>query len=580
MISLLKFDQKGEISSGIDNSRLRKSRSRLIAVGLMVLLAFGIIITRLINLTILSVHAEKVETRNYDRKQNLVSRPDILDRNGVVLATSLPTMSLYADPLKIINAEEVARRLTEVLPDLRSISLLKKLKKPGRFVWLARNLSPQFQFEINRLGLPGISFRRSENRVYPHGNLAAHILGLTNVDGEGVAGVEKYFNHNLRTGSGSIHLSIDSRIQSILQTELGRAIQNFKAIGGAGVVMDVESGEIIAMASLPDYNPNYPNTMTVESGFNRAAKGVYEMGSTFKLFTVATALDLGIINFTDGYDASKPIQIARFSINDYHAKKRWLSVPEIILYSSNIGAAKMAQDIGTKGQKEYLQRFGLLNALEIELPEIGSPILPAIWRPINTMTISYGHGIAVSPLQLISGVSSLVNGGIKRSPTLIKVSGKLPLGKNILLKKTSEKVRRLMRLVVSNGTGRKAEVPGYLLGGKTGTADKLKGTKYSRSAKMSSFVGVFPINRPRYAILVIVDEPKGNKSTHNFATGGWVAAPVVGRIVKKMGPIIGIAPDLKATFKTPEINKNYQGVQDGKKSQRLIKKVTLTIKKN
>ena len=580
MISLLKFQQKGDISRGVNNDYLRASRSRLIAVGLVVLVAFGIITTRLVNLTVLNAHNEKVEIRNYDRKQTLVSRPDILDRNGVVLATSLPTTSLYADPLKIINVEEVSSRLIEVLPDLKRTNLLKKLKKPGRFVWLARNLSPQLQFEVNRLGLPGISFKHSEKRIYPHGNLAAHILGLTNIDGKGVAGIEKYFNHNLQSGSESIYLSIDSRIQSILQSELSRAIGDFKAIGGAGVVMDVQSGEIIAMASLPDYNPNYPNTMTGESGFNRATKGVYEMGSTFKLFTVATALDMGIVDFADGYDASEPIRIARFSINDYHAKKRWLSVPEIILYSSNIGAAKMAQDIGTKGQKEYLRRFGLLDTLKIELPEIGSPMLPNIWRPINTMTISYGHGIAVSPLQLINGVSTLVNGGVKRPPTLIKVDGKFSLGENILLRETSEKVRRLMRLVVSDGTGRKADVPGYLLGGKTGTADKLKGTKYSRSTKISSFVGVFPINQPRYAILIIVDEPKGNKSTHNFATGGWVAAPAVGRIVRQIGPIIGIAPDFKTRFATPEVNNQYPGIRNLKKSKGLIKKVVLTVKKN
>ena len=355
--------------------------------------------------------------------------------------------------------------------------LLKKLQGKGRFVWLVRNLSPQLQFEVNSLGLPGILFLKGEKRVYPHGRLASHILGLTNVDGQGVAGIEKQFNKNFENSSGPLQLSIDIRLQSIMEEELNKTVKEFDAVGAAGIIMDVKTGEVMAMASLPDYDPNYPNDISGDSGFNRATKGVYEMGSTFKLFTVAAALDMGIIDFSDGYDASKPIRISRFYINDYHAKNRWLSVPEIILYSSNIGAARMAQDIGTESQKDYLRRFGLLTSTPIELPEIGAPLMPAHWRPINTMTISYGHGIAVSPIQLVNGVSNIVNGGFKRSATLIKIKNHLSPAVRILKADTSEKVRQLMRLVVSEGTGRKAKAPGYLLGGKTRNSRQIERSK-------------------------------------------------------------------------------------------------------
>jgi cell division protein FtsI (penicillin-binding protein 3) len=339
---------------------------------------------------------------------------------------------------------------------------------------------------------------------------------------------------------------LDIRIQAMLHRELMAAVREFRAIGAAGVVLDANSGEVVAMVSLPDFDPNDSASAAGETAFNRATKGVYEMGSTFKLFTAAMALDSGTVDLNGGYDASEPIRISRFTIRDFHGKNRWLSVPEIIVYSSNIGAAKMAVDVGTRTQRAYLDRFGLLRPPSLELPEIGTPLTPGRWREINTMTIAYGHGIAVSPLQLVSGVAALVNGGFYVPPTLLKREGDEVIGaKRVLSAQTSGQMRGLMRMVVNTGTGRKAAVRGYAVGGKTGTADKLSARGYRKNATISSFVGAFPMDAPRYILLVLVDEPKGNKRTFNYATGGWVAAPAVGRLVERMAPLIGMAPDRK-----------------------------------
>ncbi len=470
-------------------------------------------------------------------------RTDIVDRNGVILASSLPTSSLYADPADIIDAVDAADKLAGVLPGLNPTEVLAKLKSKSRFVWLRRNLTPEQMYEINSLGLPGLSFQNSESRVYPQGRIASHVLGFTDIDGRGIAGLERHFDQLLRRGGGALKLSIDIRIQSIMYRELSAAMREFNAIGAAGVVLDVNTGETLAMVSLPDFDPNAPAKTPGGNVFNRVTNGVYEMGSTFKLFNTAMALDSGIVNLSDGYDTSKPIHAAQFTITDFHGKKRWLSVPEILVYSSNIGSAKIAMDLGTEIQRSYLGRFGLLKAASIELPEIGSPLPPSRWRDINTMTIAYGHGIAVSPLQVATAVAGVVNGGIFRSATLLKQPpGYKPEGVRVLSNKTSLEMRSLMRMVVLDGTGRKADAVGYRVGGKTGTAEKISAGGYLKKSLISSFVGVFPIDAPRYVVLALLDEPKGDKKTFNYATGGWVAAPVVRQVVERMGSLLGISP--------------------------------------
>ncbi len=539
-----------------DGSRkqaLETGRGRLLVAGLVLTMAFAGVAGRLVDLTVLRGGQGPTVARADTGVGVRVGRGNIVDRNGMILAASLPTVSLFADPLQVIDVEEATEKLAQALPDLSREEIAVKLGSKGRFVWIARNLTPRQHYDINRLGLPGLAFQTGERRVYPHGPLVAHVLGLTDVDGRGTAGLERQFDRVLRAGGAPLRLSIDIRVQTIMRDALSAAVREFNAIGAAGIVMDVRTSEVLSMVSLPDFDPNQPEAAVGNAIFNRASKGVYELGSTFKLFTAAMALDTGTVTLKSHYDASKPIRVGRYLISDYHAKNRRLSVPEIILYSSNIGAAKMALDVGSDEQRRYLDRFGLLKPAAIELPEVGTPLMPEIWRPINTMTISYGHGISVSPLQLANGVATLANGGIRRSATVLKHDGGIDVGRQVISTKTSDNMRRLMRLVVSNGTGRKAAVPGYLVGGKTGTAEKITASGYSRKAKVSSFVGVFPMNAPRYVVFAVVDEPVGNKRTFNYATGGWVAAPVVAQVIRQIGPMLGIAPDTQTELDLPEL---------------------------
>jgi cell division protein FtsI (penicillin-binding protein 3) len=534
---------------GIRRHALETGRNRLLVTGALFTLAFAVVAGRLVELAVIDQGDEELRRPRVAATSKMRKvRSDITDRNGILLATSLPTASLYANPRQVLDPKEAARKLSRVFPNMSRKKIEAKLASDKSFVWLQRNLTPKVQFSVNALGIPGLDFQRTERRVYPHGRIVAHALGLTNIDGRGLSGIEGYFDKSLRGTDEPLALSIDIRVQSVLREELLKSMIEFRAIGAAGLVMDVANGEVRAMISLPDFNPNKPVTAAGIAGFNRATKGVYEMGSTFKLFTAAMALDSGATRLKDRYDATKPIKISRFKISDYHGENRWLSVPEIIVYSSNIGAAKMALDVGTSGQKKYLKRFGLLTPARIELPEIGSPLTPEYWREINTMTISYGHGIAVSPIQLVSGISALVNGGVLYRPRMLKIPrGEEIVGTRVLSKSTSRKMRGLMRLVVRHGTGKNANVPGYLIGGKTGTADK-PGPRggYGGRRIISSFVAAFPMDKPRYVILAMIDEPKGTKRTYGYATGGWVAAPVVARVVKRMAPLLGLKPSRHA----------------------------------
>lgn len=522
---------------------LETGRNRLLVTGTMFMIAFVAIAVRLIDLTVFGPSGEPWAKHSILSSSFAAGRADIFDRNGAVLATSLPTASLFANPYDIMDAEEAAEKLATVFPEINRNVLLQKLKSNSRFVWISRNLTPNQQYAVNRLGIPGVSFERGERRVYPHGREAAHVLGLTDIDGNGIAGVEKYFASSLNMGAEPLQLSIDLRIQAMLRQELTVAVNEFQAIGAAGVVLDVQTGEIISMVSLPDFDPNITGSMIGTVAFNRATKGVYEMGSTFKLFNTAMALDSGTVSIDGGYDASEPIKIARFTISDYHGKNRWLSVPEILIYSSNIASAKMAMDVGAKTQKFYLDQLGLLHQSVVELPEIGRPQYPVRWGDISTMTISYGHGVSVSPLQLADAVATLVNGGIRLPVTLLKHRGLVPPnGARVLSEQTSRQMRALMRLVVTSGTGKKAAAPGYLVGGKTGTAEKQVNGRYRDKSLISSFVGTFPIDKPRFVIMVMLDEPKGTKRTFNYATGGWVAAPVVKRMISRIASLLGILP--------------------------------------
>ncbi|UUX49096.1 penicillin-binding protein 2 [Nisaea acidiphila] len=529
---------------GSGKQALEQGRTRLLIAGSVFALAFSVIAARVVDVSVFDRGAEPNLAQESGSLTHKTGRADIVDRNGMLLATTLSVPSLYADPKFIMDPASAAEKIRTVLPDLDQTELLSKLASDKRFVWLKRNLTPRQQYDVNKLGVPGLYFQRESKRIYPQGRLTAHIVGRAGFDDVGLSGIERSHDTLLRDGSEPLRLSVDLRVQHILREELQTQIDAFDGIGAAGIVLDTDTSEIVAMVSLPDFDPNRRDKISDNAIFNRASLGVYEMGSTFKIFNTAMALDYGTTSLSGGYDASKPIRIARFTISDYHAKNRWLSVPEIFMYSSNVGSVKMAMDVGGERQRAFMEKLGFMKASAIELPERGHPMAPNPWRPINTMTISFGHGIAVSPVHLANGVAAMVNGGIHRPATLLRrESDELLVGERIIKEKTSHAVRRLLRLVVENGTGRNAAAEGYLVGGKTGTAEKPgQGGAYRRKALLSSFVGVFPVNQPRYVVLAMVDEPKGNKSSFGYATGGWVAAPAVKRIVERAAPLLNVAP--------------------------------------
>lgn len=536
---------------GAAKQALDMSRGRLvIGIGLFSL-AFLVLAGRLVELTVIRGALEPVVARGINpeliAQTALMERQPIVDRNGDILATNLNTASLYADPRKVLNAREAAVRLAQTLPELSAGEVQAKLSSGKSFVWLKRGMSPREQYEVNRLGIPGLYFHNEQRRVYPQGSLAVHVLGYTDIDGKGISGVEQYFDEQLRDPSRTgdpLQLSIDIRVQHAVRDEVARTVETFNAIGGGAIVLDIHTGEVIAMVSLPDFDPADPGSASKEARFNRITLGVYEMGSTMKTLNTAMALDYGTVKLSSGYDATHPIQISRFQIRDDHPKKRWLSVPEIYMYSSNIGSAKMAVDVGPERQREFMARLGMLTKPTIELPEVGAPLVPRQWKTIETMTISYGHGLSTTPLQLATATAAIINGGVLHPPTLIKRPPGLPApGRQVIRREVSDIMRKLMLLVVEEGTGKKADVEGYLVGGKTGSSEKVNERGgYNRKANFNTFVAGFPMHNPRYIVQVMIDEPKGNKSTYGFATAGWTAAPAVGRIISRIAPMLGVPP--------------------------------------
>ncbi|MFZ5779612.1 MAG: peptidoglycan D,D-transpeptidase FtsI family protein [Pseudomonadota bacterium] len=472
-------------------------------------------------------------------------RADIVDRQGAVLATSVPVVSAFVNPRLLLDAPDAARKIATALPDLKYEDVLAKLEEDKTFVFIKRGLSPREHDRVNRLGIPGLEFQSEERRIYPQGTAAAHILGYASIDNLGLAGVERYFDQQLHSGE-TVQLAIDLRLQRLVEREIARAVQKFSAIGATAIVMDATNGEILAMASLPTYDPNSAKTITNEALFNRATLGVYEQGSTFKIFNTAMALDTGRVTMSSVFDATSPIRIDRFTINDDHAQRRPLSVPELFKYSSNIASAKMAVEMGTETQKAFFDKIGFLRPLNTQLTELASPLYPRHWMKINTMTIAFGHGISVTPLHLVTGAAAMINGGILNPPSLVKRPPGEVNGRRVIQAKTSVMMRQLLRLNAVEGTGKNADVKGYEVGGKTGTAEKPARGGYRQKALISSFVGAFPMNDPKFVILVSLDEPKGIPETYGYATAGWVAAPSVKAIIEGIVSLYGILPgDLK-----------------------------------
>lgn len=478
-------------------------------------------------------------------------RGDIVDRDGQPLAQTIDAWSIGLHPHRIIGDKlDLARRLAVLMPERDEITYLKMLRSGKSFFYLRRRASPRLVEAVNALGEPGLALDREPDRLYPQTNLAAHVIGYTDVDDHGVAGIERAFDEKLSnpaTRGEAVQLSISSRVQQALEHELLAAMDRFSAIGAAGVILDIQTGEILAMTSLPQLNPNAAGQGSPEARFNRATLGVYELGSTYKPFTVAMAMDSGIIeSFGKMYPCPRELRVGNRSISDTHPFGRACSVAEIMKESSNIGTAQIAAQVGAKRQKAFLRKMGFLSPAAVELKERGRTLTPGNnWGEVATMTVGYGHGIAVTPLHLASGYATLFNGGIYRPPTLLKVDAKhsVAKGRRVFTADTSYKMRALLRLVVTQGTGKKADAPGYRVGGKTGTAEKSVAGGYSSTRVVTSFAGVFPMDEPRYAMVVMLDEPQPTAETYGFRTAGWNAAPIMSQTVSRIAPLLGVIPD-------------------------------------
>lgn len=484
--------------------------------------------------------------------QNPIKRADILDRNGTIIATSLPTVNLYANPKKVLNADKAAKDLSRILPDLRYEDIYKKLTKRSSFVYLKRNLTPSQQYQINKLGVPGLEFENGEKRIYPHKNLFAHLIGKTDIDNNGISGIEKQLNERLTQSDIPLKLSIDSGVQDTIRSHLVEAVKKYNALGATAVLMDVKTSEVVALVSVPDFDPNSPQMPSPAAQFNMATKGVYEPGSVLKIFNAAMSLESGKVKVADSFDATQPLKLKYNVIKDYRGENRWLTVPEIMVYSSNIGSARMALKVGGAEQRQFLEKIGFFKELDYEVAEKGKPIVPKRWEESTIATVAYGYGLAVTPMHVITAFSAVVNGGIYHAPTLVKRSQE-DVGKRVLSYNTSKSMRDLLRLVVVKGSGKRANVLGYEVAGKTGTANKLsENGKYVDKKVRTTFVSTFPVSNPQYALLMMMDEPKATKETWGFVTAGWNTVPTAGKIIAEIAPQLNV----KANYDLDELRQH------------------------
>ena len=526
-------------------------RMRFAALGFLVL--YGAICGRLIYL---GFKPDPATSRRAAAQAVSASRPDIVDRNGEVLASDVKVMSVFAEPRRLIDKDEATELLTAVLPDIDSRDLRERLGAKKGFVWVKREVTSHQRDEVFHLGLPGVGLIAENKRVYPNGPIGAHVLGFANIDNAGIAGIEKYIDgqgladlHNMGFAATPgdlkpIALSLDIRATHALRDELEKGVEHFKAKAGAAAIMDVNTGEIVALASLPDYDPNKPTDALDPNHINRMNVGVYEMGSTFKALTIAMALDSGKLNLNSKLDASGALSFGRFKIHDYHAQNRALTVPEVFTYSSNVGTARMAMGQGVEKHKAFLKKLGQLTRMRTELPESAEPIVPKNWGELNTMTIAFGHGLAVAPLQAMMAVSALMNGGYMITPTFLKRSEEEAKknAEQVIKAETSEAMRYLMRLNAEIGTAKKVDIDGYFVGGKTGTAEKVINGRYSKTRLFTTFMAVAPSDQPKYLFLTIMDEPQGLPETGGYATAAYNSGYVTGQIIQRVGPVLGLAP--------------------------------------
>ena len=532
------------------------TQARIRWMVLAVVLGLGLVSGRLVQLGM----AETDQTiEGQTRDAITATRPPILDRNGLEMAVDIRVPSLYAEPRRIIDVEEAVRELRTVLPDLDEDWLRDRLTGDQGFVWVKRELTPAIQDAVMRLGIPGIDFITESKRFYPGMNEAAHILGSTNVDNQGIAGIERHMDsesvallQELGLARGNaltpVELSVDMRVQHVLHEQLTDAMTRYQAIAAAGVMLDIHTGEVIALASVPDFNPNEPATALVKDTFNRITSGIFEPGSIFKTVTMAGALDSGAVAITDQFDARYGIRFGRYTIDDFHGKHRILALPEVYKYSSNIGTIRIMQAMGKDNYRAFLSRMKFDQRVQFELPEMRVPTVPESFSEVGAATASFGHGLSVSPLHMVTAYAAFVNGGNYIAPTLYKrdIAEAEALYERVLQPETSAYLRYLMRLnaISTGGSGSQMNkaAQGYRVGGKTGTAEKVVDGRYSSSKVTNFFASAFPLDNPRYAMVIMVDEPKA-ENAQSGTTAGWNAGTLTGRVVQRVAPMLGIAPD-------------------------------------
>lgn len=517
---------------------------RLISCIICCALAYLLVCFRLIDTCILAnLNEDAADDAFYAAKHTNTHRADIVDRRGSIIATSLPTQDLDANAKNILSPRQTAQQLVEIFPELNFDQIYKKLKRRRGTFTIKRNLSPHQQSLIMALGNPGLEFRRGEKRIYPHKNLMAQVIGTTDIDNEGVSGMEKGLNERIVMSELQVTLSLDLGVQDTVRTILYKNMRKFKAKSATSILMNVNTGEIVSMVSLPDYDPNNITQSDIPAMLNTATARVYEPGSVLKIFNTAMSLESGKVKLSEHFDASQPLKLKYNTIYDFHPENRWLSVEEIMVHSSNIGSARMALQAGFSEQYHFLEKIKFFDRLNLELVETAQPLVPKKQRwsvsDSTVATVGYGYGISVSPLHLITAYSAVVNGGIYHNPSLLKQEH-TPEGFRVLSDNTSKQMRKLLRAVITKGSGRKANVLGYEVGGKTGTANKLENGKYQKKRVMTTFLSAFPISKPKYALYVMMDEPQGLEETFRFSTAGWNVVPTGAEIISAVAPQLNI----------------------------------------
>ncbi len=534
------FRRESEVRLGQGGrSRSERTGERLRAGMTILAIAFVVVGLRLAEVSLF----REPEARQVSTAEPLPTRGEILDRTGTILATTVSVPSVWLNPSGVRDPDRLATDLAELFPSLDRDTLEERIatgkRSERQFMWVRRHVSSARAAAAMRLGSPGLAIREETRRVYPQGRLTSHAVGYVNIDGRPMAGVERVGDPLI--GDGPLRLTLDVRIQHAVRERLRAAMDRFRAVAAAGVVLEVASGEVLAQVSLPDFDPNHVRDATDPGMFDLSTQGVFEMGSTFKTFTVAAALDSGRATLNSQFDATKPIKRGRFTINDYHPEERWLRLSEVFVHSSNIGTVQVAEDLGQEEHWAYLDRLGLLNSITSPGIRSAYPKLPDAWGEVQRATVSYGHGIAVSPLHLAAAVAAVVGDGFYRPPRLVRTRDRIPPTATIR-PETVRQMRMLLRQVVLHGTAGLADIGNYEVGGKTGTAQKVVNGRYRRGARTNSFAAAFPMSAPRYVIVVLLDEPKAAPGTHGFASAGWNAAPLAGSVVAGIAPILGVSP--------------------------------------